>query len=81
MRTTFDTADASSFFSADLAIRGRRNANDGWSHPPGSNLIAWTRRHGSSPIVYIACGDDPTAYANPGFRRLVENAIRWVAKP
>ena len=35
MRTTFDTADASKFSSADLAIRGQRNSNEGWSHPAG----------------------------------------------
>jgi hypothetical protein len=29
--------------------------------------------------VYLALGDGPTAYENPAFRRLIGNAIRWVA--
>ncbi len=70
---------ASGFYSAAHAIAGRMFSNEGWSHAPGSNLIAWAKRHRNSPIVYIACGDDPKAYGNPAFRRLVENAIRWVA--
>ncbi len=72
---------ASGFYSAAHAIAGRMFSNEGWSHAPGSNLVAWAKRYRNSPIVYIACGDDPKAYENPGFRRLVENAIRWVASP
>jgi uncharacterized protein len=79
MRTTFDTADASSFFSADLAIRGRRNANDGWSHPPGSDLVAWVKSAGRSPVVYLQFGDGPVTYADPMFRHALSNAIRWAA--
>jgi hypothetical protein len=30
--------------------------------------------------VYIACGDGPTAYENPSLRRLIGNALRWVAR-
>lgn len=67
------------FHSAALALRGRMHANDGWSHPPGSSLVAWAHSFGRSPIVTITLGDGPSAYANPGFRRLVGNAIRWVA--
>jgi type 1 glutamine amidotransferase len=55
-------------------------SNDGWSHPPGSNLIGWTRTWGNSRIVYLQCGDDAVAYANPWLRRLVQNAIAWVAQ-
>jgi type 1 glutamine amidotransferase len=51
--------------------------NDGWFHPPSSNLIAWARREKASPIVYIQCGHGPTAYANPGFQRLLANAVDW----
>ena len=69
----------SHFYSAALALQGKMFSNEGWSHEPGSNLIAWAKRYRNSPIVYIACGDDSKAYENPGFRRLVENAIRWVA--
>lgn len=67
------------FYSAELATRGQMFSREGWSHPPGSDLIAWAHRYGRSPIVYIACGDSPQAYANAGFRTLLENAIRWVS--
>jgi type 1 glutamine amidotransferase len=67
------------FFSAALAVRGQMFSREGWSHEAGSNLVAWARRVGASPIVYLACGDGPAAYQNAGFRRLLENAVRWVA--
>ncbi len=70
---------AEHFYSAALAVRGRLYSNEGWSHPDGSSLVAWARREGRSPLVYFAAGDDPVAYANPGFQRVLENAIRWVA--
>jgi type 1 glutamine amidotransferase len=75
------TFAAENFYSAAHAVRERRMfSNDGWSHPPGSNLIGWTRTWGNSRIVYLQCGDDPVAYANPWLRRLVQNAIAWVAQ-
>jgi len=50
-----------------------------WNHPVGSNLIVWANRAGSSPVVASDVGDSPAAFANPGFRRRVGNARRWVA--
>lgn len=79
MRTTFDTADSSQFFSADLAIRGRRETNEGWTHPPGSDHVAWATAAGASPVVYLQFGDGPETYADPSFRRALANAIRWTA--
>lgn len=79
MRTSFDTSDDRRFFSADLAIRGQRNTNDGWNHPAGSPLVAWARREGRSPIVYLQFGDGPVTYADAWFRRVLHNAIGWVA--
>jgi len=79
MRTTFDTADTRAFFSADLAIRGHRNENEGWVHPPGSDLVAWAKSAGRSPVVYLQFGDGPETYADPHFRRALSNAITWVA--
>jgi type 1 glutamine amidotransferase len=80
LRSDYDFVDEN-FFSASLAIRGEMFSRRDWSHPPGTNLVGWARRHGSSPIVYLAMGDGPAAYANPGFRKLLENAVRWVASP
>ncbi len=51
----------------------------GWDHPPGSNLVTWANALASSPIVVSELGDSPSAFRNPGFRRLLENALRWTA--
>lgn len=79
LRTTFPMNDPSQFFSTDAAIRGRRNTNDGWTHPTGSQLVGWAKNAGNSPVVYLQFGDGPTTYADPSFRRVVNNAVRWVA--
>ena len=79
MRSTFDVRDASLFFSPDHALRGRRHSNEGWSHPPGSDLVAWATSDRRSPIVYLQFGDGPDSYANPSFRRALSNAIHWTA--
>lgn len=67
------------FFSAALAVQGRMRDRTGWEHPPGSNLIGWAKQALNSRLVYLQPGDGATAYENPHYRRLVENAIRWVA--
>lgn len=69
------------FHSADLAVRGRMFCNEGWEHPPGSDLIAWAKRAGNSPVIYVQCGDGPTAYGNPAYRRLITNAVTWLTGP
>lgn len=81
MRTSFAVGDDSNFFSADRAIRGRRNSRDGWTHPPGSDLVAWAKTAGRSPVVYLQFGDGPTTYHDPVFRRILANSIDWVASP
>jgi hypothetical protein len=50
-----------------------------WAHPPGSNLVAWINVAGNSPVVASDLGDGPLAFGNPGFRRFLSNALRWVA--
>lgn len=78
MRSRHSFVD-SEFFSADRAVRGTRNDRTGWSHPPGSDLVAWTKTVGASPIAYIQFGDSPQTYADPNYRRVIDNAIRWAA--
>jgi len=69
------------FYSAARVVRdGKMFDNAGWEHPPGSNLIGWTRTEGKSRIVYLQSGDDPVAYANPHFQKLLANAIHWVSQ-
>lgn len=67
------------FWSADLAVKGQMYCRDGWDHPPGSDLVGWARQVRESRLVYLQPGDGAPTYENPHYRRLVENAIRWVA--
>jgi type 1 glutamine amidotransferase len=69
------------FYSAALAIKKRYKDRTGWSHPPASPLLGWVKTAGTSPVAYLQPGHGPTAYANPNFRRLLANAIRWAASP
>ena len=78
MRSTYDFVDTN-FYSADRAIRGTRNDRTGWSHPPGSDLVAWTKTIGRSPIAYLQFGDGPQTYADPTYRRILANTIAWAA--
>lgn len=47
--------------------------------PHADKAVAWTHTYGKSPVVYIEGGHDHFAYENPNFRRLVGQAIRFVA--
>jgi type 1 glutamine amidotransferase len=42
--------------------------------------IAWAKNWGDARVVYLQLGHDKLAYANPNFRQLVAQAIRWTAK-
>jgi type 1 glutamine amidotransferase len=48
-------------------------------HPESSETLAWTNEYGKSRIVTIQLGHDAHAYENPNYRKLVQQAIRWVA--
>jgi hypothetical protein len=52
---------------------------DGWNHPPGNDVIVWAKRVRNSPVLASEAGDCPAAYENPSFRRLLANAVSWVA--
>lgn len=67
------------FYSAALAVAGQMFSNQGWEHPPGSDLIAWHRQVGKGRLVYLQPGDGPATYADPVFRQLLGNAIDFVA--
>ena len=70
------------FYSAAKVVReGKMFSNEGWEHARGSDLIGWVKHYRNSPIVYLQCGDDPRAYANPHYRQLLANAIGWVSSP
>ena len=78
MRSDFEFIEKN-FFSPSLAIRGRMYERGDWHHPPTSNAVVWAKNYRNSPIVYIEPGDVPTSYNNPNYRRLLRNAIDWVA--
>lgn len=67
---------ASNFTPPPLASPAERAS---WSHPPGSNLVVWANSAGASPVVVSDVGDAPPAFENPAFRRLLQNALGWVA--
>ena len=70
------------FYSAAKAVlEGKMFDNENWQHPSGSNLVGWTKHSGRSPIVYLQGGDDPAAYENQHYRKLLGNAIAWAADP
>jgi hypothetical protein len=52
-----------------------------WSHPEGSNVVVWANAAGNSPVVAADIGDSPEAFGNADFRRLLRNALQWVASP
>jgi hypothetical protein len=66
------------FYSAAQAVAGAMFSNAGWDHPPGSDLIAWTRPVGAGQLVYLQPGDGPATYASPHLRRLLANALDYV---
>jgi type 1 glutamine amidotransferase len=72
---------ATNFYSAANAVAGRMFDNADWPHPPGSNLIAWTKPVGPAEIVYLQFGDGPATYRNPAVLRLLGNALDWIAQP
>ena len=67
------------FYSAKLAVDGKMDQNEGWSHPPGSNVVGWVKHYKRSPIVYLQGGDSEPALSNLAFGQLVRNSVRWVS--
>lgn len=49
-------------------------------HELSDPCVAWAKQYGKARVVFIQLGHGPTAYNNPHFRRLVQNAILWVAR-
>jgi len=71
---------AERFTSAMRAVR-RLGLGDGepWAPSPGSSTLGWTKQAGNSLLVYLQPGDGPETYADPFYRQLLGNALRWVA--
>ncbi len=75
LRGAYDFVDEN-FTAPPLAAEAER-AN--WTHPPGSDLIVWANAAKNSPVVVSDVGDGPLAYDSADYRRLLHNAIRWLA--
>jgi len=75
----FDFRDEN-FYSTLRAMNGHMLDREGWSHPPGSNVVGWVREQDASRIVYIQPGDGVGAYGNPNIRALWFNGVRWAAR-
>lgn len=67
------------FYSAAAAVAGRMFDNEGWAHPPGSDCVAWVKPARNGQLVYLQFGDGPETYANPHVRRVLANALEFVA--
>ena len=53
-------------------------SNEGWPHPPGSNVVAWLNAHAGAPTGYLQMGDGPSAYDNDGVRQLLRAMAHWL---
>jgi len=49
-------------------------------HPKSDPAVAWVHTYGQGRVAYIQLGHDGKAYANPSFRRLIVQAVRWAVK-
>jgi uncharacterized protein len=48
--------------------------------PKNGHNVAWAKSYGAARIVYLQLGHDHQAYENANYRRLVKQAIQWVAR-
>ena len=49
------------------------------SHEQSMTTLAWAHHVQQSRVVCLQLGHGPSAFTNPGFRRLLGNGVRWVA--
>ena len=79
LRHDADVAPARFTSTYEHVLHGQEAAPDCTGHPPASDLVAWATAAGASPVVYVQPGDSAATFAVPGYRRLVGNAVDWVA--
>lgn len=74
-----DSIPTDRFHSARRAVR-RLTDGEGEPWKPGALnlLLAWAKPAGASPLVYIQPGDSARTYADPHYRTLIGNTLRWV---
>ena len=79
IRAQHDFVAANFFSAAAAAVTGRMFDNTGWEHPQGNTCVAWTKQALAARLVYLQFGDGPATYANPHVRRVLTNALDYVA--
>jgi uncharacterized protein len=48
-------------------------------HPQNVPAIAWTKQYSNSRVFYLMLGHGPTAWNNPNYPKILDNAIHWAA--
>jgi hypothetical protein len=81
LRHDADTAAGSFVSTYEHVLHGEASAPDCTGHPPASDLVAWATSAAASPVVYVQPGDSAATFGVPGYRRLIGNAVDWVASP
>ena len=74
VRNFFDDETYGKFYTA-LDIRVLLKTD----HPKNNPDIAWATSYGNSRVFHLMLGHDGKAYANPNFRKLLHQGIRWAA--
>ena len=49
--------------------------------PTSGKTVGWAHAYGRSRVVYIQPGHGPQIFSHPSYRKLLGQAIRWVAAP
>jgi type 1 glutamine amidotransferase len=81
LRTLADL-DGAGFLSAhDVVRHGQSTGETCAGRAPTSDLVGWTTTAGRSPVAVLQPGDGPSTFGHPAFRRLIANALAWVASP
>jgi uncharacterized protein len=50
------------------------------THTNNAPYLAWVKTYEAARVIYLQLGHDHFAYEDPHYRRLVAQAIRWVAR-
>jgi type 1 glutamine amidotransferase len=48
------------------------------NHPESTPLVGWANSYKNSRIVFIQPGHGPQIFADPNYRKMLQQAIRWV---
>ncbi len=81
VRTDADMSPERFISTYEHVIVGEDAAPRCHGHPHPTDLIAWASSAGRSPIIVIQPGDSAATFALAPYRRLVANALGWVASP